>query len=495
MPNLRNGSKGGFEPGLSRLRVRHSTTELLRSTMNDVMNRGMPSSWRYSEISPIYNGKGSVSECGNYRGIKLMYHTMKLWERIIENRIREIVELGNIGFRKGMSTTEPIFALRILQEKYQERKKDLHMVFVDLEKAYDRVPRDLIWWALRKKNIPEAYITIIQDMYKATKTRVKSRCGLTQYFDIEVVLHQGSILNPLLFIIIMDMLANTIQRDPPWAMLFADDLVICEETGLDVEQQLDSWREVLEGNVLIISRKKTEYLRPAGSSEEVCLAGVPIPCTSSFKYLGSTIDATGGCGADVDNRIRSAWNSWRGLSGVICDKKFPVKLKNKLYKTVIRPTLIYGSECWALHRAEHQRMHTTEMKMLRWIQGKTRTDRIRNEKFRSDAMVKPITTYVTQKRLSWYDHVLRRDDTNVAKHVTTMTVGGQRPRGRPKLRWMNRVQSDLRQNQPDRVGSVSNRQRYDIGTKLTFRWLIIFFRMMWCMGRHFVCEGFQRAII
>ena len=101
-----------------------------------------------------------------------MYHTMEFWERIIESRIRKIVELGNIqfGFRKGISTTEPIFALRILQEKYQERKKDLHMVFVHLEKAYDCVPRDLIWWALRKKNIPEAWITIMQDMYKATKT-------------------------------------------------------------------------------------------------------------------------------------------------------------------------------------------------------------------------------------------------------------------------------------------------------------------------------------
>ena len=221
--------------------------------------------------------------------------------------------------------------------------------------------------------------------FVSTQTRVKTRCGLTppQYFDIEVGLHQGSTLSPLLFIIIMDVLASTIQRDPPRAMLYVDDLVICEEIRLEVEQQLDSWRDVLEGNGLIISRKKTEYLRPAG---------VPIPCTSSFKYLGSTIEAAGGCGADVDNRIRSAWNSWRGLSGVICDKKVPVKLNNKLYKTVIRPTLIYGSECWVLHRAEQQRMHTTETKMLRWIQGKTRKDRFRNEKFRSDAMFKPITT-------------------------------------------------------------------------------------------------------
>ena len=133
------------------------------------------------------------------------------------------------------------------------------MVFVDLEKAYDRVTRDLIWWALREKNIPKAYIiTIIQDMYKATKTRVKTRCGLTQYFNIEVGLHQGC---PLLFIIIMDVLASSIQRDLLWAMLFADDLVICEESRLEVEQQLDRWTEVLEGNGLIISRKKTSRIK------------------------------------------------------------------------------------------------------------------------------------------------------------------------------------------------------------------------------------------
>ena len=101
----------------------------------------------------------------------------------------------------------------------------------------------------------------------------------------------------------MTVLASSIQRDPPWAMLFADDLVLCEESRLEVEQQLDSWREVLEGNGLRIGRKKTEYLRPAGSSEEVCLAGVPILCTNTFKHLGSTIEATGGRGADVDNRV------------------------------------------------------------------------------------------------------------------------------------------------------------------------------------------------
>ena len=64
-------------------------------------------------------------------------------------------------------------------------------------------------------------------------------------------------------------------------------------------------------------------------------------------------------------------------------------------------------------------------------------------------MGKPITTYVTQKRVSWYGHLMRREDTNIAKQVTTMKVGGKRPRGRPRLRWMDRVRSDLRPRQLD----------------------------------------------
>ena len=97
-----------------------------------------------------------------------------------------------------MSTTEPFFALRQLQEKCREKNKDLHIVFVDLEKAFDRIPRDMIWWCLRRKGVPEEYVKIVQYMYRSCKTKVVTQKGETEYFAIEVGLHQGAALSPLL---------------------------------------------------------------------------------------------------------------------------------------------------------------------------------------------------------------------------------------------------------------------------------------------------------
>ena len=79
-------------------------------------------------------------------------------------------------------------------------------IFVDLEKAFDRIPRDLIWWCLIKKGVPEEYVKIVQDMFRPSKTQVVTQKDETDCFPIEVGLHQGSALSPLLFIIIMDVL-------------------------------------------------------------------------------------------------------------------------------------------------------------------------------------------------------------------------------------------------------------------------------------------------
>ena len=90
-------------------------------------------------LVPIFKSKGNVQSCSNYRGIKLISHTMKLWERVVEARLRHEVTISEqqYGFMPRKSTTDAMFALRVLMEKYREGQKELHCVFVDLDKAYD----------------------------------------------------------------------------------------------------------------------------------------------------------------------------------------------------------------------------------------------------------------------------------------------------------------------------------------------------------------------
>ena len=95
------------------------------------------------------------------------------------------------GFQPGKSTIQPLFCLRMLQEKLRKFGKEMHVDFVDLEKAYDRVPRELIWYSLRRKCVPEAYINIIRDMYAGCKTSVMTSAGRTKGIELEVGRHQG----------------------------------------------------------------------------------------------------------------------------------------------------------------------------------------------------------------------------------------------------------------------------------------------------------------
>ncbi|XP_075976493.1 uncharacterized protein LOC142976811 [Anticarsia gemmatalis] len=305
----------------------------------------IPDEWCNSTLVPIYKNKGDAQECNNYRGIKLMSHSMKIWEKVIERRIREECEVtqNQFGFMPGRGTTDAIFALRQLCEKFKHAHKNLHMVFIDLEKAYDRVPRKVLWWALRKKNLPEKYVRIVCSMYESASTHVRSEAGLTDKFSVAVGLHQGSALSPFLFLLVLDALTAEIQGEAPWCMLFADDIVLVGEDAAGVQSRLEQWRERLEKVGLKISRTKTEHLYcdfggPSNFSP-IALNGVSLPVCSDFKYLGSLIQSDGEIDRDVNNRINAGWMKWRQVSGTTCDPKMPLKLKGKIYKTVIRPVV------------------------------------------------------------------------------------------------------------------------------------------------------------
>ncbi|KAK3523019.1 hypothetical protein QTP86_011235 [Hemibagrus guttatus] len=211
------------------------------------------------------------------------------------------------------STTDAIFALRILMEKYRDGQRELHCVFVDLEKAYDRVPREELWYCMRKSGVAEKYVRVVQDMYERSRTVVRCAVGQTEEFNVEVGLHQGSALSPFLFAIVMDQLSEEVRQESPWTMMFADDIVICSESREQVEENLERWRFALERRGIKVSRSKTEYMcvNEREGSGTVRLQGEEVKKVQEFKYLGSTVQSNGECGKEVKKRVQAETVSLR----------------------------------------------------------------------------------------------------------------------------------------------------------------------------------------
>jgi hypothetical protein len=166
----------------------------------------------------------------------------------------------------------------------------------------------------------------------------------------------------------------------------------------------------------------------------------------TFRYLGSMLQKDGDIDEDVRHRISVGWLKWRQASGILCDKKVPQKLKGKFHGMVICAAMLYGAECWPTKRRHVQQLSVAEMRMLCWIYGHTRRDRVRNEDIRDRVGVASIEEKLVQHRLRWFGHVQRRPPGAPVRSEVLDRVGSvRRGRGRPKLTWDESVKRDLKE--------------------------------------------------
>ncbi|KAL6579130.1 hypothetical protein OROMI_009346 [Orobanche minor] len=306
-------------------------------------------------------------------------------------------------------------------------------------------------------NFPAAFfnlsmtIDIIKDMYEGASTSVRTNVGRTEEFPITIGVHQGSALSPFLFAIVMDELTRGIQNDVPWCMMFADDIVLIDETKVGVQQKLELWRDTLEARGFRLSRSKTEYMECRFSdnsdreAERITFDGKVVHGSTFFRYLGSIIQKDGELDGDVAHRIKAGWLKWKSATGVLCDPDMPHRLKGKFYRTAIRPALLYGTECWAVKQCHVQKMNVAEMRMLRWMCGHTKKDRLRNEVIREKVRVASIEDKMMENRLRWFGHVRRRPvDAPVRRLESWGTSNIVKGRGRPKKTWIKLIENDMR---------------------------------------------------
>ena len=269
----------------------------VRDLIEDIISEGCISTdWQESFIVNLYKGKGDALNRGNYRGLKLIEQVMKMLERVVEGLVRQRIEIDEMqcGFMSGRGTTDAIFIVRQLQEKHLAANKSLYMAFVDLEKAFDRVPRDAIWWAMRKLEIDEWLVRLVQSMYKDVRSRVRVGDGYSEEFGVGVGVHQGSVLSPLLFIIVLEALSREFRTGCPWELLYADDLMISAESMEELLVKVQTWKTEIEKKGLRVNMGKTKIME-YGINLDVLKKSGKYPCGVCQSVGSSNAIFCGGC--------------------------------------------------------------------------------------------------------------------------------------------------------------------------------------------------------
>jgi hypothetical protein len=223
---------------------------------NKILREGYCESLFVGIIHALYKG-GDCSQFDNYRGITVGPILAKVFAMIFESRISQWAETndlwakGQAGFRKDFKTTYDLFILCTLTEQARFQKKKLYTCFVDFKKAFDTIPKDLLWQVLEGFSISGRILECLRSMYRQDQACLHHpEEGLAPTFPCRIGVKQGCPLNPLLFGLFIDGLEkrlNALEGDTPpmlghlvvCLLLYVDDFVLMSHTPAGLQKQLD----------------------------------------------------------------------------------------------------------------------------------------------------------------------------------------------------------------------------------------------------------------
>ncbi len=342
---------------------------------NKILREGYCESLSIGIIHALYKG-GDCSQFDNYKGIIVGSVLAKVFAMILESRISQWAETndlrakGQAGFRKDFRTTDNLFILRTLTEQARFQKKQLYTCFVDFKKAFDIVPRDLLWQVLGGLGISGRILECLRSMYRQDQASLHHpEEGFTPTFLCRIRVKQGCPFSPLLFGLFIDGLEkrlNALEGDAPpmlgqlavRLLLYADDLALMSHTPVGWQKELDVLQAFCCERQLTVNVKKTKVV-VFEARKSVCQAfqyeGEAIEQLNSFKYLGVELHGTKGMQAAIQQLAMSGKKAVFALQHRCAEMRiFDPTLQCQLFDALIKPVLSYGCEVWSDHMAREQ---------------------------------------------------------------------------------------------------------------------------------------------
>ena len=398
--------------------------------------------------------KTKSTKCTDFRTISLISHASKILLIILTNRIQLTIlkEINDCqsGFIPGKGTREGIFNLRMIMERYLEKKKDVYMCFLDYQKAFDRVNHEKLINCLNSLGLDGKDVRLIASLYWSQKAVIRGREELSPEVEIQKGVRQGCIISPLLFNIYSEMIFRVLNNEKGVTiggvninnLRYADDSVLLAESEEELQRLVEKVNDEGERFGMAINVSKTKTM-VASRKKEVPNVSIQINDTlieqvNKFVYLGQTVTEDGKCDSAIKQRIEIARSVFMKMDKILCCRKLNFELRCRIWKCYIWSTLLYGVETWTLCKETERKLESFEMwcfrRMLRisWVM-KISNKEVLNRASKERDLMKT----VQKRKLVYVGHVMRGG--GLQKTLLEGMVEGKRERGRQRTTWFDDV--------------------------------------------------------
>lgn len=345
----------------------------------------MPEEWRTSVICPIYK-KGDKLVCENYRGISLISTAYKVFTNILRDKLEENAEniIGEYqaGFRPGRSTMDHLFTVRQTYEKFWEFNIDVYQLFIDFKQAYDSIDRGKLLAAMLDFEIHPKLVRLVGCTMQGTRCQVKVDRELTSGIEVSQGLKQGDGLAPMLFNLALEYAMRRARADTRATFMeksvqitgYADDLNILGRSIITIKEAFNNLEEAAKEVGLTVNEHKTKLVvqckkRKSRIGQNITIGNYNFEVVNNFTYLGSNITANNDEGQEVQKRVAAGNRAYYSMLPIIKSRSIHRNVKLRLYKTLIRTVVCYGSEAWTITGGTSETVDRFERKILKRIYG------------------------------------------------------------------------------------------------------------------------------
>ena len=437
-----------------------TSTDMLHPLLTKIWEQEqLPEDWKRGHLVKLPK-KGDLSLCTNWRGIMLLSIPGKVLSRILLERVKNALDKKfrdeQAGFRQDRSCTDHIATMRIIIEQSLEWQSSLYTVFVDFQKAFDSVDRDVIWKLMHHYGYPSKFVNIIKEMYEDATCRVIHDGKLTEPFTVQTGVRQGCLLSPVIFLMVVDWIMRQCttgyRTGIQWTFTkqledldFADDVTLLSHRKKDAQEKLSRMAEEAKKTGLNINIGKTEVMRINNRQQDpIQLQQDNIKEVDKFVYLGSVVSKNGGTDEDIKSRINKARHAFTTLKPIWRSTALSISNKFRIFNTNVKSVLLYGSETWRVTKGCTHKLQTFINKCLRSILHIRWPEKISNEDLWSRTNQTSIEIEIRKRKWSWIGHTLRKPVSNTTRQALDWNPQGKRKVGRPKQTWKRSVEAEMK---------------------------------------------------